>query len=163
MFAWLFDKFRPKYDLFRPQERFIYRYFDGTKTVAVDPLPVYKRIMAVGPELTVDAKVSRSASKEASKAHDGLISKIRVIFDLKPLSDGGLTEIEACTLLDHFLSYCDALKKNINPPPTSPPGTLPPTPPSPVGNPPTLNGSDSGSIAAEPSTDEPPKSPTARP
>lgn len=100
------------YDFYHPGQRKIYRYFDGQKEVNVDPLLLYRTMMAVGPELQIDYKVSRSPSKDASKAHEEMLAKLRNIFQVKSLNEGGLTESELVDLWDHFLIYTETVKKN---------------------------------------------------
>lgn len=152
------DAERP--DVYHPRERLIYYYWNGAKHVAADPIALYKRMMAQGPELSIDIKVANSASKDAGKAHDALVGRIRTIFDLKPLTDGGLSELESAQLLDHFLVYCERLKKNSSPSPTSSTTTADSPTSSPT-VPPTSNSSVSGSTANGPSTDGPGPSPMA--
>lgn len=156
------------FDLYFPSEREIYTYSpDGIHLRKVDPLPIYKRIMAIGPELSVDIKVSKSPMKDASKAHDEAIRKIREVFDLVPLDQGGLTEQEAMDLLNHFLAYCDYIKKNSSQYQTSPATTSSPiSPPSPPSGdagsthaPATMSSSDSGSTDKDSSTAMPVPSP----
>ena len=90
-------------DLYHPKQRVIYHFWDGKKVVDADPMPIYKAMMTVGPELSVDLKVSNSVSKDAGKAHDAAIVKIRKIFRVKSLDEGGITEAECVQLLEHFL------------------------------------------------------------
>ena len=113
MFGWFRRKDTDSF--WSPRQRQIYSYWDGQKKVRADPLVLWKRIAAVGPTLSIDIKVGTSNSKDAAKAQDAAVEKIRAIFQVKPLVEGGLTENEACDLLEHFLAYCDQLKKNLKP------------------------------------------------
>ncbi len=160
MWQWWKSLFRakPNYDTYKPSERVIYTYWNGQNNVTEDPIIVYRRLMDVGPELSVDMKVSTSIHKDAGIAYVAMVKKIRGIFDLKPMSEGGLTEAETVQLLDHFLTFCGMVKKNSSPTPTNATATSPSSPSSWVGNPPTANTSASGSTANEPTTDAPPKS-----
>ncbi|MDE2098090.1 MAG: hypothetical protein KGL39_12625 [Patescibacteria group bacterium] len=148
------------YDLYKPGERLIYHYYDGIKTVSADPLRLYRQMMDVGPELSVEIKVSRSASKDASKAHVDAIKHIRSIFDIKPYEEGGLTEVECLQLLDHFWIYTGHLKKNSSPSPTSVEATLATSASTSGGSPPTSNMQACGSTANGPSTAPPAPLPT---
>lgn len=123
MFEWIKNLFKKKeqLDVFLPSVRKIYNYFDGERLVRADPLVLYKRFLEIGTELSIDIKVSNSISKDASKAQIKALEKIRKIFDVKSLEDGGLSQVESFDLLDHFLNYCNNVKKNY--PRTS---TLPP-------------------------------------
>jgi len=140
--------------IYRPKERMIFQFWNGQKMVSGDPLVLFKRMSDVGPELAIDIKVSSSPSKDASKAHNNVVDKIRGIFGVQSLEQGGLSELETLQLLDTFLLYCDRVKKN------SSQSVIWPTPSvdstsSSEENPPTLNSSDSGSIESESKTDEP--------
>ncbi len=109
------------FEVYHPGERAIYSYFDGAKMVRADPVVLYKELMAVRGDLWQDSKVAHSTlvkAEDAKRAHDSLIGTIRGIFKVKPLEEGGLTESEAYSLMDHFLSYTDRVKKNSNPSPT---------------------------------------------
>jgi hypothetical protein len=111
-------------DLFLPAARLIYRYYTGTREGkpqirAVDPLPLYKRIMDKGPSIAINLKSSDSASKYALPAHQELIRDLQSIFEVPPYEEGGLTEGELRALLDHFLTFVNGLKKNGPTPATS--------------------------------------------
>lgn len=148
------------FSLYKPYERQIYVYFDGERLVKSDPMVLHKRVMDVGPELSVDMKVAYSEMKGSKDAHDKMVQKIRGIFSIKRYEDGGLTERECIELLDHFLYYEDVQKKTWNPPPTPPTATPPSSPPSSEGGPPTPSSTDSGSTGEGSSTSEPPPSPS---
>jgi hypothetical protein len=159
--VWFLNLFRPRerYDLYTPGQRLIYSFHDGSKVVRADPLELYRKLMAVGPELNVDMKVSVSPSKDAPRAHENVVKKVREVFGVKPLEEGGLTELEAIQLLDHFLTFCGFVKKNSSQPPTSSTATEEPSPSSP-GSPPTSPSSGSGCAAAGPSSAGPTPSPS---
>jgi hypothetical protein len=163
MFGWLRNLFagRNTLDTWNPKERLLFHYFDGKKMIHADPMVVYKSFMEVGPELKADIDVVNFPTpiKGVEKAHEGMITKIRKIFQVETLENGGLTEIEVTDLLDKFLNYCDAVKKNGKPLPTLP-ATSVPSAPSSGGSQPTPNSSASGSTAAAPSTSVPPPSPS---
>lgn len=123
LFDWLGKWFNKRaedsVEIYKPKERRLYSYWNGTKQVEADPMVIYKKMMAVAPELHIDIKVAESKSKDAGKAHNSMINHIRNIFSLKPFEDGGLTEIESILLFDHFTTYCGFVKKNTNPSVTS--------------------------------------------
>lgn len=150
-----------KYDLFMPEERLIYHYWNGQDIVAMDPLVLYKKMQQVGPELSIDMVVAHSASKDANTAHTGLVVKIRNIFNVKNLGEGGLSEFETVQLLDHFLIYCESLKKNMSSYATSPMVTSSHSVPSTAARQPTTSSVGSGSTESVPSTGEPVPLPTA--
>lgn len=161
-----------RYDLYVPRERLLYGYWAGEycwhlgmfrskKITWVDPIDLYKRIMASGPELAIDVAVATSPSKDAMKAYGNVIAKIREVFGVKAQSDGGLTETETANLLEHFFLYCDRIKKNSNPSANNWDQTnSPPQPPSSGVGQPTGNTSASGSTASDHSTSTPEPSPS---
>ncbi len=159
----------PGKDLYRPSEKKLYGYWDGGKTVWQDPMVLYKKLMEVGPELSIDIKVANSPMKGNIEASNSLVEKIRKIFNL-PLYDvnnprySGLTETQLTELLGHFLLYCEDVKKNIAISPTSPPtgeASAPPTTSAAMEDPATKSTLASNSTEEKPSTDTPTPSPTA--
>ncbi len=147
-------------DIYRPKERLIYSYHDGKELRKADPMTLYKRLLAKGPELGVDMKVMASPLKEAPQAHERFLDKIRDVFAVKRYEEGGLTEVETLDLFDHFLEYAERLKKKGSPPPTLLTVTPDPSASSPVENPTTPNTSDSGLTANVPSIVSPPPPPS---
>lgn len=162
MFGWLWKWFakREQMDLYSPRERFIYRYLDGKTEVAADPAVLYRRMMDVGPELSADITVGQSPSKRWREAQENGIRKIRGIFSVKPFEEGGLTEGELYGLLDHFIQYCETVKKNSPPSPTSLPSTQEPPDSSSDAESVTSSSLVSGSTASVPFTAAPAPSPT---
>lgn len=146
-----------RYDIYQPAERLIFEFFDGSKVVKADPMRIYKRIMACGTELSTDQKLAVSPSKDAVKGHENMLKKIREIFDIKPLEEGGLTEFETAELLDSFLLYAHMIKKNSSPTTTIQEEASQPTPPptKEAENPTTSNDSASGSTGGVPFTGQP--------
>ena len=80
----------------------------------------------------------------------------------KPVEEGGRTELEVCALFDHFLMFCDELKKKGSHSPTSwrPLAAADSPRSSATAAPPTSPSSPSGSTAAGSSTVPPEPSPT---
>lgn len=122
MFQWLFSLFGKKHkqdqglgdtlEFYKPKERIIYSYWNGSQIVKADPMTLYKRVMDHSQELSAEMKVSNSPSKDASSSHTSLVKKVRDIFNVLPLEEGGLSELETLQLLDHFMTYTNAVKKN---------------------------------------------------
>lgn len=165
MFAWLFGKKKEKPskqdEVYRPTERLIYQYWNGIGDVKADPMILYKKWRSIWPELSAELKVATSEmlkDKDTIPAHNRAVEMIRGIFDLKPYPLG-LTEAECDDLLNHFLDYCDRLKKDSAPSPTSstPTGA---SPTSSTEGPITNSSSGSGSIGGEPTSASPVPSPT---
>ena len=151
-----------RYDVYHPKKRMIYSYWNGDKLIDSDPLVLYKRMMDHSTDISIDMKVSSSASKDSGKAHNNLIKSIREIFEIKPLAEGGLTEIETVNLLDHFIIYSEWVKKNLNPSATSS-NSLEESNSSSEESQATLNSLESGSIEKGSSTEEPVLSTSASP
>jgi hypothetical protein len=158
MFGW-FSRSNDE-DVYCPKERLIYKFWNGQKVVKADPLKFYARFLDVRPTLAIDISVSQSTSKDAVKAHKNVVEKICTIFGVNQLQDGGLTEIELIELLDHFLKYCDRLKKNSKASQT-PAMEMSPTSGS-LSEPdqPIISGSVSGSTEQDLGTDAPAKQPS---
>lgn len=155
MFGFLKKSKGPSCDVYRPTERVIYHYWDGGKTVSADPMTLYRKVMEVGPELSIDLTVANSPSKDSGEAHRKAVEKVRTVFGVKGLEEGGLTEAESLDLLDHFMAFCEALKKNSSRSPTSPAATSATTASSSAAGSPTPSSSGSGSTANGPSTGPP--------
>ncbi len=138
-------------DVYDPGERLLFRFFTGMddqgKKVFVedDPMVLHKRLMDVGPELDADMTAAQVPESKFSKAgHDGMVAKIKTIFQVKEFKRGevgGLTELELVDLLNQFFIYCGGVKKNSSPTVTSPTTTSPST------QQPTVDGSSESSSA----------------
>lgn len=159
--SWFVTDSKEPWDLFHPQDRLIYRYFDGIKVRRADPQVIWSKLMGKGPDLFIPLKVADSISKDAPKAKQEVLKIIREIFEVEPLGkeEGGLNEDETGNLLDHFVEYIDNVKKNLKPLSISSKGTSGNTPILQETNLPISNGSGSGSIEGENSTDLPIQSP----
>jgi hypothetical protein len=117
--------------------------------------------MEVGPELQADAKLAKSMSKDKLKGLEGVMKKIRYVFNLDPLGqDNGLEDLACLELLDHFLDWAGVVKKNSKNTPMSAMATPDVTKPSPDVPLPTSNILESGSTAGASSTAAPAPSST---
>lgn len=162
MFGWLFGKKQTpdEFDLYSPKLRRIFRYFDGAAVIARDPMSLFKNVMAVGPELDADMKIANSTMKGNLEAHGEMVNKIRDIFAVKKLEDGGLGDLECVELLSKFLSYVATLKKNSSPLPTFSKATLASSKTSAGEDQPIKSSSVSGSAKKESSINVPTPSPS---
>lgn len=160
------------FGLYKPKERWIYRYWDGQKIRPVDPLTLYKRLMSDWAAIDIDVKVARSKSKDNRSSHDKLIGRLRTVFEVpEKFEGGGLTEQELMDLFDHFLTFIGYEKKSMNqstiqseaPSPTTPSPSVPPSSGSSEGNQPTKSSSDSGSTGQEPNINKPMQSTSEQP
>lgn len=148
----------------RASRRDIYRYWDGSRWRARDPLVAWR---AIWEDPDVDPKIdfelatglnSRGENVEYNpESQDKVLAMIRRIFDVEQFSEShprGLTINETFALLWDFLRYANSLKKKPSPTPT-------PSPPtgseSSDGSSTTRPASDSSSTRSEPTSAEPPK------
>lgn len=162
MFGW----FKKKKDIYSPEERQIFKFFNGSRIVYADPIPLWKRVADVGPILSIDIKVANSMSKDAGTAKELAASKVRKIFNLKELengieipTEGTLTDDECFGVLNEFLEWSNRLKKNSKTTVISAEETLPSLDSSSVDSPPTKNTQASGSTVTDPKPGTPTKSP----
>lgn len=118
-------------------DRLIFKFFDGERERAVDPLAALRRLRATGCDINAQLTLLNDAPDESirEEAWLSLVNATREVFDLKPLRDDftggggicrGLTEQETFDVFDRFGEFIDALKKNTNPKPTLPPSSEPP-------------------------------------
>lgn len=106
-------------DLFDPAETLIYTHLKGYDQrrqkvyVSKDPVRLYRRVMEYGQEISINSKVARSASKGAPGCWDKLTSRLREVFEIPAVEEGGLPGVHLVKLLNHFMDYCDGIKKNL--------------------------------------------------
>lgn len=111
------EEIKPEEDdfsIYHPKERLIYKYWNGKELIAADPMTLYKKVMDVSAELAIHFSVAKSQSKDAKDAHENLIETVRKVFGVRSLEETpeGLGQTESISLLNHFLAYCNRLKKN---------------------------------------------------
>lgn len=148
------------YSIFKPEEQLIYSFWNGKEMVRADPQVLYRRMMEVSSDLGVDLKVAQSISKDAGKARELAVTKIRKIFQIEPLSqDAGLTEQNTMDLFDHFLTFLGVTKKSSSPSQTLQTPSADSSSSSATGVSPTSSSSESGSTVAESPIVEPTPSP----
>lgn len=147
-----------EHSIYQPQERFLYKYFNGEKVTAVDPLAMFKKFLDIQGDLLGAIAVARSEMKDARKEDDKAVKMCREFFGVKPWdpeTQTGLTELESLNLMDHFIDFCESVKKNSNPTQTSPEETSDTTPLYSEESPPITNTSDSGSTESDKPTEPP--------
>lgn len=118
--------------VFKAEDMLIYSYDNGQGTVKADPMVLFKRYAEKIEEIKVDLKVAQSPMKDADQAYDKGLERIRWVFDIKPYSEGGLTEVKTLELFYHFSRFIMDIKKNSSGTPTLPPTSASPSPPSPA-------------------------------
>lgn len=142
------------------REWLIFRFWDGTREVAADPLRISRGLLNVpGLNLEEDIKLATLANPMAGKAADEavarLVGAVQSVFGVKEFREErgkaeGLTDFECIQLLNTFGAYIGDLKKKLSPSPTS----TTPTDPS-AESPPTPTSADSTGTGAEPPTATP--------
>lgn len=170
MFGWFKKKEKrgTGEDWFRPQDRTIYKFFDGESVRKVDPKPIHTKLLAKRNEISADYKtaVFEIPNEFTEKAEISFYKTVRELFNLPPLGpdyrveyqvDGKtvktLSDAECLAVLDDFILFVETVKKNIPQSPTSSnPSALPPSPAEGSGD--TKNGSASGSTGNGRSTSE---------
>lgn len=125
------------------KERQIYRFHDGTRPRAVDPVVCLEALERF-PGLALEADLALAEgvglggpyAEEGQKALARLVEATRAVFAIPPVDAGGLTRDEALNLFVDFGNYMGRLADAARPLPGSPPPTDPPgsaastTPPS---------------------------------
>lgn len=121
---------------FRPytgRERLIYRYWDGDKNVAADPLVILRTLTTIeGFALETDLKLAETDSAFAPAAFARVVGAARKAFQAKEFSElnggkqQGLTDSECVQLLVHFAQFIGQLKEAALPFVSSPASTGPP-------------------------------------
>ena len=124
MFGWLINWWKNRA---REKSRAIFRYWDGKKERAIDPIIVFNRldddpvfVLERHPRLieSKDEKLSREAIDITAAA----VCRFFQVADYSEKFREGLTITERIDLLTDFLLYADSLKKNsASPPILSPP------------------------------------------
>lgn len=132
--------------MFSEQERLIYKYHNGERNVAVDPLKAYRRLLShPGLDLAADVQTIELWQKQLERAKpddepteidkqiqlkgiaafDRMVGAARAAFGLKDLEideegkESGTTDMEVMTNLMQFILWFKDVKKNTLTPPTS--------------------------------------------
>lgn len=100
------------------RQRQIFRFWDGKRIRAADPLHVLRALRA-DPEYT-DTEHLKPAANGDDDARRIVASATRRAFGLAELADGGLSDLECLAILSQFLHWTRYLKKNTARPQNSP-------------------------------------------
>lgn len=106
--------------IFKPEDKGLFEYWNGEKLIAADPMALYRKLMTKALEIDNCYKVATSQSTAAINYYDDLVKTIRLIFEVKQFTEGGLTDDLCVKLLDCFLVFVDDVKKNWSIVPTLP-------------------------------------------
>lgn len=121
---------------YRPEERSIYRYNNGSANVAADPLLILRKLKSIpGLSLQDDMKLAAAEdeafAKDAEAAIGRLAEAVRQAFNVPAFAENGdgqrtgLMESECLQLLIHFSNFIGGLAKAAGPFPSSPENTEP--------------------------------------
>lgn len=108
--------------MFKPQEQSIYKYHDGEKEVAADPIKLHIKLLENKDfEILMKQAATDGGPKHELarlKAFDQLADIVRAAFGVPSFSMDN-----ALRLVIDFLQYLEEVKKKLNPLPNSPPST----------------------------------------
>lgn len=105
---------------FKPRERLIYRFWDGSRTRHADPLEVQARLLAFpNLDLQTDLKLVATDTPESAAALDRIVAAVRHAFQIPEFNDDagdpvGLTKAECWGLFQDFGRYFETLKKKLS-------------------------------------------------
>ena len=120
MFPGVVDYFRRRR---RNRDRQLFRYFDGRRTLAIDPLEVHIALELHDQFNWNDGDLLVAGDPEVTQR---VISTVCDVFHVEKW-DGetgrGLTGAECLEVFDSYLAYCEEVKKNTDPGLISPPPT----------------------------------------
>ena len=139
MITWLRSLFGRR-DAFgyRPRDRTIFAFWDGTRKRLADPLAVHRALMTDPDfELQFDPKIAQVANKEGLKATGRTAAAVRRAFGVKDIDAGGLLDSECLELFIRFGEYVgkltdDSLPLSSGPEPMEVPASSEPATPNTV-------------------------------
>jgi hypothetical protein len=149
--------FRSLYRRFFGPSRAIFRYWNGQRDVAADPL---RLLRAVENDTEFNIEIDPAlVDADDQPATLRMIACVRRAFNVKSFEEGGLLEAECLQLFLRLYEFLDGVKKNTVPSPTSSPPTesassTASTDPAPT---PTNSSSGSSETPSAPSCDKPPE------
>lgn len=108
--------------------RGIFSFHDGRRNRHVDPIVIARRLWTakieqavrpgmVAPPLPFDSDTARKLiatglADEMQHGYSHMSQAAKFVFGVKPLEEGGLTELECAELVDRFEAYLGDVKKN---------------------------------------------------
>jgi len=141
--------------MYKKEDRQIFRYFNGEKEVAADPIQLSVRLASSYPKessLEHDWKLLDTNDEQAMQAFDRIAVYARNVFRMKEWdeeTETGVTTAEALGVLVRFVGYVDECKKKLFGQLISPPTTAAASSCGEDVNPTTNCSLDSGSITNE--------------
>jgi hypothetical protein len=123
MFGWLFGWLMPRRNLsgYTQGQRDIFPYWDGRRERRGDPLAV-DRALQTDPafDFKLDPQISQVPTLDGVKATGRVVAATRRAFGIKPLEEGGLTDVECLGLFCDFNVYIRHLEDQARPLASSP-------------------------------------------
>lgn len=109
---------------YRNRNRAIFRYWDGQRWRAADPIEIYRGIKQ-HPEFNIDRhpQLHDAGDDDATRI---CLQATRDVFGVKPFAEGGLTETETIEVLGTYFDWIQRVKKNGSGPPILPEPTVSP-------------------------------------
>jgi|688.fasta_scaffold183078_3 hypothetical protein len=97
---WLFNR-----------SRYVFKFWNGHRTAVADPMVIWRALQSNEDFREDDFKLMKR-----EELRDKIIGKVagitREVFELKPVHEGGLTELECLDLLKAFMLYSGFQKKS---------------------------------------------------
>ena len=117
MIRWLKNLFARRDGFgYKPNDKRIFPYFDGTRWRKGDPLVLHRALLEnKSTELAFDPGVAAIPNLEGMKAVGRLAKAVRESFDVPPVEKGGLTEIECLLLFAEFGKFIQQLREDAGP------------------------------------------------
>jgi len=101
--------------MFSKEERLIFRYHNGSKQIAADPLVIQRKILSQkNIDLDSEFRIAVSDTKESLDAISRVVGVIRSAFGVKeldPETEEGLTDTECLQLMASYAEFLNELKK----------------------------------------------------
>lgn len=154
MFQYILDKFRK---WVHDRNRYVYRFWDGSRTRVADPLASWRDLEAHEDFRMDDLKLLTIPSLMPEKCRS-LAKAYRDVFKVKPVEEGGLTEVECVHNLQDYLGTAYIQKKSGVTPQPSPTSTDTPLSKNSADQTSTGDGLDSTSTAIDSQSTEPSQS-----
>lgn len=113
MFGWLFCR------SLVPKDVDVFVYYNGSRWVKGDGLKIMRALALADGMDDVSLATAEIPNKDGIQALGKVIAAVRTAFDLKELSEGGVSDGRCKAILLEFFAWHDSVKKNSPSGPTS--------------------------------------------
>lgn len=96
-----------------PTERNIFRYWDGTKERAADPMVLWEKVIIQSDAMRTVFAHADMGDIEGIREASGMICDILGVHEFDPVTETGLTREELNNLMVLFIGYVNDLKKKL--------------------------------------------------